>query len=188
MFDFLKKSRAVKFLCSACLLCSLGSFVNVNAEENDPVKVAEAYVRGQLGMENERISFENDSATINGGQLSGTLTWKTGDDTSGYNYEPLENAKEDAKLTLFLVDSSTKKQVAVTDVIDLGEYDGSDPSGPYNISEKFYAKTNNADGTYAYKEATDDELFTDKQPRVLEVFGIVTDSGDTTLISGPTKT
>ena len=42
MFDFFKKSRAFKFLCSACLLCSLGSFANTNAE--DSTKIATAYV------------------------------------------------------------------------------------------------------------------------------------------------
>ena len=56
MFNFLKESRAAKFLCSACLICSLGSFVT--SAEGEPTKISDVYAQGPLGFEPNHIILD----------------------------------------------------------------------------------------------------------------------------------
>jgi len=66
MFDFLKKSHAIKFLCSACLLCSLGSFAK-NAEGTKTVALPT-----QFGTEVNQICLDNVSIDRTG-KITGVL-------------------------------------------------------------------------------------------------------------------
>jgi hypothetical protein len=108
MFDFLKKSRAFKFLCSSCLVCALGSFVSVYGNEGVPASepedvtahIGETYVQGLLGFDNETLALEDTSLTADG-RLSGTLKWKTTKDGTTSS-ENVFNSNEDAELVLFL--------------------------------------------------------------------------------------
>ena len=175
MFDLLKKSRAVKFLCSACLLCYLGSFVNVNAE--GPVEVATAYVKGPLGNTNNSISFENNSATINGkGQLSGTLKWKTTNSNNETTYVELENDSESAKLMMFVVEDvkGTETQRAATKEFAIGS--------SYKISNEQLYSTTSSLGDLPPDTPSN---FTNIKPGIYKVYAIVTNQGQTSLISGP---
>ena len=176
MFDFLKKSRAVKFLCSACLLCSLGSFVNVNAA--DPVEVATGYVQAPLGNTNNSISFENDSATINNeGQLSGTLKWKTTNSNNETTYVELENDSESASIRLFVVETVNNANVqrASTDGFAIGS--------SYKFSNKQLYSTTTDLGDLP--SVNDENKLTNMKPGIYKVYAIVTNQGQTSLISGP---
>lgn len=177
MFDFLKKSRAVKFLCSACLLCSLGSFATINAE-TPPKKVADVYMQGELGYGENTIVL--DSATLsvgdNGGQLSGTLKWR-GPDEAGNPADliDLTNGKEDAGITFYLAEQGSSSQLAVSNQQSLG--------GSYSIDLQFYASAE-GDTIGAGMPASPSE-YRPTAPGVFEVWAIVSNPGATTLISGP---
>lgn len=172
MFDFLKKSRAVKFLCSACLLCSLGSFA-VSAAETTPAKIADVYVRAELGNATGKITLAN--ATMDtAGQLSGTLQLKTAE-----GYEAITNTDEDAKITLFLAASNAQSdgsQLAVSDAQSLAQKN-------YALSDvQFYASSSGK----VLGEAKEEKA-ANYAPSLgkFSLWGIVSDPGSKSLISGP---
>jgi len=104
MFDFFKKSRAFKFLCSACLLCSLGSFA-VSADDestsNVPVKIATAYVQGRLGIEPNHIMLDGATIDDNGLMSNGTLKYYTAATENRYSKGIYENKTLDEIWTIF---------------------------------------------------------------------------------------
>lgn len=187
MFDFLKKSCAFKFLCSACLVCSLGSFANVYGDgdsTSDPAdQIAELYVQGRLGYTLERIFLANPS--IKNGKLSGTLKWAKSLDEESHPEESaaetLWNPAEDSEVTLFIKDPSNEKYLAATMGIT---FDTNDADNKYDIGSQQLYKSDVAEKITADSSA--EELGALK-PGTYEVTGLVTVKGNKTLIEGPFK-
>lgn len=112
MFDFFKKSRAFDFLCSACLLCSLGSFTL--SAEGEPAKVGNAYVQGPLGFESNHIMLDGATIDDNGLMNNGTLKWKTTTTIDTYSKGDQKNKTLDEAWTDVLQLSGTNQISALT--------------------------------------------------------------------------
>lgn len=100
MFDFFKKSRAFKFLCSACLLCSLGAFATF-AEDvsddsaNEPATVGTLYYRANLGMSNKEIMMDEVKSNLDG-TFDGVLKFKTSVTHKSYKKGDFEGTLDEA--------------------------------------------------------------------------------------------
>lgn len=187
MFGFLKKSRAVRFLCSACLICSLGSFANIcSAGERTGDQIGELYVKGELGYDKDKI-FLFEPSLSSSGLLTGILKYATArDNTSSPDEstaETLWNDLEDAEITIFLRDMNGKYIAASAGITFTGNSD----EDKYTISTQLYRLTNSA----APAKVTDTqnaEKLTSLMPGKYAVTGIVTKEGITSIISGPVLT
>lgn len=173
MFNIFKKIYV--FLCSACLTCSFGSFVNVyGSESNDSGKIGEFYVQGQLGFEPNRIVL--DEIEISNGKIKGVLKWATTfANNSPQEMMQLFNENEDSKIALFLKDTNTNQYVAATREIDLAGKN-------YSLG----------DGVALYERDSDDIIEDgdeirewDEKPGLFEVRAMLTQQGQKSLILAP---
>jgi len=92
------------FLCSACLLCSLGSFA-VSADDeltsNVPVKIATAYVQGHLGIEPNHIMLDGATIDDTGLMSNGTIKYYTTATENRYSKGIYENKTLDEIWAIF---------------------------------------------------------------------------------------
>ena len=198
MFDFLRKSRVIKFLCSACLMCSLGSFACVYSTEPDPdssdetsyadsstdpveigsaeistipIEIGYARLFALLGISKGSVGLKNARLDLKGKLLSGLLALRKNDDT----WKNLENTSESSKIRLYLTDENNNQVAATTD-IDLS-------NKSYNLSQsQFYSKN----VTSGFEDANGTEPnFEPEFRKDYKVFCRITDEGKDTIIAMP---